>query len=117
MLNDIGRPDWCGSTDDGGVKEEWFGNIKVGCGRSPTNPNAPGGYFPGMAPLEVNHINKNILDCDPVNLERLCKSCHKNKDMQTGVGESLIDDEFGYGSMLGLGQDVIIVEDDSGRNG
>lgn len=47
--------------------------------------------------LECNHINKNILDCDPANLEWLCVSCHKKKDMQTEKGVSVIDDEFGYG--------------------
>jgi rubredoxin len=46
--------------------------------------------------LHANHINKNLLDVDPVNLEWLCPKCHKNKDLQSGVGESVLDNEFGY---------------------
>jgi len=45
--------------------------------------------------LQVNHINKDISDNDPANLEWLCADCHKLKDSQTGVGE--IDrSEYGY---------------------
>jgi hypothetical protein len=47
--------------------------------------------------LECNHINKNILDNDPVNLEWLCPRDHKLTDMQTEKGQSTIDDEHGYG--------------------
>jgi hypothetical protein len=46
--------------------------------------------------LHANHINKNLLDVDPANLEWLCPKCHKKKDLQTSVGESTIDNEFGY---------------------
>lgn len=46
--------------------------------------------------LQANHINKVILDNDLVNLEWLCPSCHKKKDKQTKVGESLYEDEHGY---------------------
>lgn len=48
--------------------------------------------------LEANHINKNILDNDPINLEWLCKSCHKQADLKTEKGVSTLDDEFGYGN-------------------
>lgn len=76
-----------------------------GCGRGPIElpSNAP---KLELAPiekrvagleLECNHINKNILDNDPVNLEWLCKSCHKRADQQTDKGVSVLQDEFGYG--------------------
>lgn len=107
VLETIGRPYWCGSTDDGGIIDRVVlrkdgGTVKVGCGRSPTVEDAPGGYYPGMAQLEVNHINKDILDNDPVNLEWLCKSCHKNQDNQTEKGVSVKGDEYGYGFPPGL---------------
>jgi len=50
-----------------------------------------------MGQLQVNHINKDVLDNDPVNLEWLCAGCHKNKDKQTEKGESIVGDEYGYG--------------------
>ena len=50
--------------------------------------------------LQCNHINKNVLDNDPANLEWLCATCHKLKDQTTSKGVSVIDDEFGYGAML-----------------
>lgn len=46
--------------------------------------------------LQANHINKNVLDNDPANLEWLCPPCHKKKDLTTSVGESVIENEFGY---------------------
>jgi uncharacterized protein YlaI len=49
-----------------------------------------------MASLQVNHINKDILDNDPVNLEWVCSSCHKLIDSQTEKGVSIKGDEFGY---------------------
>lgn len=36
--------------------------------------------------LDVNHKNKNVLDNDPVNLEWLCRACHKMKDKRTEKG-------------------------------
>jgi len=103
VLKEVGRPYWCGSTDDGGVKQEWFGNVKVGCGRSPSDPDAPGGYYPTMGQLQVNHINKNVLDNDPVNLEWMCSSCHKIKDQQTEVGESIRGpNELGFNWMANV---------------
>lgn len=59
--------------------------------------NPLNGTWEGMATLQVNHINKNLLDNDPANLEWLCPSCHKIKDSVTGVGVSIMGDEFGYG--------------------
>ena len=75
------------------------------CGRSPK-------YLPRDAPqtlrlareylrtvtgLQVNHINKDIMDNDPSNLEWLCPSCHKIKDSQTEKGVSVLEDNsFGY---------------------
>lgn len=50
-----------------------------------------------MATLQANHINKNIMDNDPVNLEWLCASCHKEIDQTTAKGVSVKEDEFGYG--------------------
>ena len=46
--------------------------------------------------LQCNHINKNILDCDPSNLEWLCPPCHKLEDSRTDKGISVIENEFGY---------------------
>ena len=57
---------------------------------------APGGMFPGIGTLQVQHINKNIMDNDPANLEWLCASCHKEVDQQTAKGVSTINDKFGY---------------------
>lgn len=54
-----------------------------------------------MAQLQVNHINKNVLDNDPVNLEWMCPSCHKYKDSATEKGVSIKgDDEHGYGIVM-----------------
>lgn len=77
----------------------------VVCGKSPKNglpKDAPrdlelGPIDPNMRELQANHINKNIMDNDPVNLEWLCPLHHKQKDMQTEKGVSLIKDEMGYG--------------------
>lgn len=96
-LENSDRPYWCRSTDDGGVNIDIIDNVKVGCGRSPTDPDAPGGYYPGMEQLQVNHINKNILDNDLVNLEWACASCHKILDSRTAPGVSVKGDEYGYG--------------------
>lgn len=46
--------------------------------------------------LQAQHINKQLMDVDPVNLEWLCASCHKLEDSQTSKGVSLIEDEHGY---------------------
>lgn len=90
VLESIDRPKWCGSTQAGEVSE-W------GCGRSNVDPDAPGGYYPNMGTLQCNHINKVLADLDPVNLEYLCPSCHKERDQLTDKGVSIIEDEFGYG--------------------
>ncbi len=108
VLEYIGRPFWCGSTEDGGVKVENVTlpdgrTVQVGCGRSPTEEDAPGGHYPAMGQLQVNHINKNVLDNDPVNLEWMCASCHKYKDSQTEKGVSVKgEDEYGYGPPVGV---------------
>jgi hypothetical protein len=49
-----------------------------------------------MESLEANHINKILSDLDPVNLEWLCKSCHKYADSATAKGVSSVGDEYGY---------------------
>lgn len=101
-LEKQGRPYWCRSTLDGGFKTETIGGKPAGCGRSPSEPNAPGGMYPGMATLQVNHINKNVLDNDPFNLEWVCPACHKVIDTQTAVGVSTREgDEWGYGMPMG----------------
>lgn len=46
--------------------------------------------------LQCNHINKNLLDVDPVNLEWLCAKHHKLEDSVTEKGISVIANEFGY---------------------
>lgn len=47
--------------------------------------------------LDCNHKNKNIMDCDPANLEWACRKCHYAKDRATEKGVSSLEDEFGYG--------------------
>jgi DNA-directed RNA polymerase subunit RPC12/RpoP len=48
--------------------------------------------------LDCQHINKNIMDCDPANLKWLCRICHYAEDRATDKGISTLgDDEFGYG--------------------
>jgi hypothetical protein len=74
------------------------------CGRSPKilPADAPkdlelaAPYLRTVNQLQVNHINKDIWDNDPYNLEWLCPSCHKIKDKQTAKGVSIRDDDFGY---------------------
>lgn len=46
--------------------------------------------------LQVNHINKDILDNDLHNLEYLCVSCHKKEDLKTEKGVSQRESEHGY---------------------
>lgn len=48
--------------------------------------------------LDVDHINKNLLDNDPVNLKWMCRKygCHKNSDKVTSKGVSRKDNEQGY---------------------
>ena len=79
VLEGTDRPYWCEK-----------------CGRSPTDPEAPGGMFPNVH-LEANHKNKVLEDLDPANAEWLCTSCHKEEDMKTGKGVSRFGDEYGYG--------------------
>lgn len=50
-----------------------------------------------VSELQANHINKNLLDLDPVNLEWLCPACHKNADKVTAKNVSPKGDEHGYG--------------------
>jgi hypothetical protein len=68
----------------------------------PDCPKSFTNFAPGILnhTLQCNHINKNVLDNDTVNLEWLCATCHKLKDQQTSKGVSTIDDEFGYGDIL-----------------
>lgn len=95
VLKSINRPYYCGSV---GYDDDEFGTVNEhGCGRSPSLEDAPGGYYPGMAALQVNHINKVLSDLDPANLEYLCPSCHKDIDKTTEKGVSVIEDEHGYG--------------------
>lgn len=95
VLETTDRPYFCGSKSDGTMDvQEW------GCGRSPVLSVAPGGMYPAMGALQANHINKNIYDNDPSNLEWLCASCHKERDQQTEKGESVLENEFGYPELL-----------------
>jgi hypothetical protein len=92
-----GFPYWCASTRDGDVNSRYVRGLLVGCGRSPSAEDAPGGVYPNMGALQVQHKNKNVMDNDPANLEWLCSSCHKVEDSQTEKGVSLKGDEHGYG--------------------
>ena len=63
------------------------------CGASPKTlpPDAPRSFENFVFgildySLQVNHINKNILDNDKVNLQWLCAPCHKNADKVTVKG-------------------------------
>lgn len=80
VLDSVGRPEWCEN-----------------CGRSPTDKEAPGGYYPGMGTLQVNHKSKVLADIDPANLERLCPSCHKEVDSVSAKGVDPEYDRHGYG--------------------
>lgn len=73
ILEEVGRPYYCEH-----------------CGKVPQTRGRSQG-------LEVNHVNKVLSDIDPVNLEYLCKSCHKKADQVTGKGVSPKGDEHGYG--------------------
>ena len=113
VLEQQGRPYWCRSTLEGGFRTEIINGKKAGCGRSPSDPSAPGGHYPGMGQLQVNHINKNVLDNDSVNLEWVCPSCHKVIDSQTEKGVSTKQgDEWGYDSpamLLSVQQGEIVI--------
>jgi hypothetical protein len=94
VLRTLGRHYFCGSI---GYGDDDYEVNEHGCGRSPTLDDAPGGCYPGVGTLQVNHINKVLEDLDPANLEYLCASCHKEIDQTTEKGVSVIADEFGYG--------------------
>lgn len=90
-LEEIGRPFRC---ECKGCKSPKCGvtlNDTPTCRWKPIPPLGRGNN------LDVNHINKNILDDDPVNLEYLCRPCHKAADSVTEKGVSKIEDEMGYG--------------------
>jgi len=92
ILEQRGVPVVCGMRASGTFGED-------GCGRTP-DPNwaheAYGGVYTGMAPLQVDHISKNIMDNDGVNLQYLCASCHRDKDNKTAKGVSRVENEYGY---------------------
>jgi hypothetical protein len=65
------------------------------CGKSPPElpPDAPQDLELSKdtsltSTLQANHITKNIMDNDLVNLEWLCPSCHKLEDSKTEKGVS-----------------------------
>lgn len=68
------------------------------CGWEP-DPSLPVGRSNN---LDVNHKNKNWLDNDPVNLEFLCRRCHREIDRRTekGVSDQKHYDDLYGGSML-----------------
>lgn len=77
------------------VKEGELEYICNNCGHEPKIP----WYVKSRSGdiLDADHINKNILDNDPSNLQWLCRPCHKKEDLTTEKGESRKGDEFGYG--------------------
>jgi hypothetical protein len=94
VLQKTHRPYFCGATSDGDVLPGY-------CGRTPNSSvvDPPGGCWPGLAGLQVDHINKNVLDNDPANLTWACPSCHKEVDSKTAVGVSRKDNEYGYATL------------------
>lgn len=46
--------------------------------------------------LDVNHINKDVTDVDPVNLEYLCRPHHYEADRATAKGISTVEEDYGY---------------------
>lgn len=46
--------------------------------------------------LQANHISKDIMDNDLINLEWLCPSCHKKEDLKTQTGTITALDDYGY---------------------
>lgn len=88
VLFRLGVPYICGSNSMDGS----------GCGRSPKELPKDAPHDLELAPVEkqfasvtlqANHVNKNIMDNDPVNLEWLCPSCHRLKDQLTEKGVSI----------------------------
>lgn len=73
------------------VEHDWHG---LPCGWKPETQSR-------SQTLDANHKNKNILDNDPVNLEWLCRRCHKAIDSMTEKGE-MHDEEKDklYGGLL-----------------
>lgn len=51
--------------------------------------------------LDVDHLNKNVLDNDPINLRWKCRRCHKASDAKTakGVMPDTEEDKL-YGGLL-----------------
>lgn len=86
VLERVGREFKCACPGCKGCKK-----FDEGCGYVPTVQSRSDS-------LDANHVNKNIYDNDPVNLEYLCRPCHKNEDSKTAKGVSKIEDEHGYGS-------------------
>src|SRR5215831_4564022 len=82
VLEKTNRPYFCGSQSESSAVREGY------CGRTPdpTVDSPPGGCYPGMAVLQVDHINKNVRDNDPANLTWACPSCHKEQDSKTEKG-------------------------------
>lgn len=69
------------------------------CGWTP-NPDLPVGRSNN---LDANHKNKIISDCDPANLEWLCRPHHYAEDRATAKGESKqehMDNLYGEGFFL-----------------
>lgn len=78
------------------------------CGKSPKElpKDAPRNlelapiHLRTVSSLQANHINKDIMDNDLVNLEWLCPSCHKIADSKTEKGVSPVEPDLDYGIEL-----------------
>lgn len=69
------------------------------CGWEP-DPDLPIGRSNN---LDANHRNKVLADCDPANLEWLCRTCHYAEDRATEKGVSKqehMDNLYGEGFFL-----------------
>lgn len=91
VLQNSGRPYECECRDSSHVWHEGT------CGWKPESQSR-------SETLDVNHKNKNLLDNDPVNLEWLCRRCHKAIDSRTEKGVMHEDERDKlYGELLSEG--------------
>lgn len=104
-LFNVGREYSCECVED----HEWHDGR---CGYSPKEQSR-------SDTLDVNHKNKNVLDNDPVNLEWLCRRCHKEIDSRTAKGvarkeesDLMYEGGFGFGELDSFQEDPNLKPDE-----